>query len=54
MLVLTISNDAPSAMRENGVPLRAVIMLAPEGDGMRMALMLDESETIKMGSGKKR
>ena len=53
MLVLTISHDAPSPIRENGVALRAVIMLTAEGDGMRMAQMLDASETIKRGIGKK-
>jgi hypothetical protein len=53
MLVLTISLDAPSPIRENGVALRAVIMLRPDGDGMRMAQMLDASETIKRGIGKK-
>lgn len=53
MLVLTISRDAQSPIKENGVPLRAVIMLTPDGDGMRMAQMFDESETIKRGIGKK-
>jgi hypothetical protein len=53
MLVLTISLDAQLPIKENGVPLRAVIMLTPDGDGMRMAQMLDESETIKRGIGKK-
>jgi len=45
--------DDSSSLKENGVPLRAVIMLTPDGDGMRMAQMLDESETIKRGIGKK-
>ena len=53
MLVLTISLDAPSPIRENGVAFRAVIMLTPNGDGMSMAQMLDASETIKRGIGKK-
>ena len=53
MLVLTISHDAPAPIRENGVALRAVIMLTPDGDGMRMAQLLDASETIKRGLGKK-
>jgi hypothetical protein len=53
MLVLTISLDAQSPIKENGVSLRAVIMLTPDGDGMRMAQMFDESETIKRGIGKK-
>jgi hypothetical protein len=53
MLVLTISLDAPRPIKENGVPLRAVIALTPAGDGMRMAQMLDQSETVKRGIGKK-
>jgi hypothetical protein len=53
MLVLTISLDAQQPIKENGVTLRAVILLTPDGDGMRMAQMLDESETIKRGFGKK-
>ena len=53
MLVLTISREATSPIRENGVALRAVIMLTPNAEGMRMALMLDDSETIKRGIGKK-
>jgi hypothetical protein len=53
MLVLTISREATSPIRENGVALRAVIMLTPDGDGMRMAQMLDASENIKRGIGTK-
>jgi hypothetical protein len=53
MLVLTISLEAPRPIMENGAPLRVVILLRPDGDGMRMAQMLDESETIKRGLGKK-
>jgi hypothetical protein len=53
MLVLTISLDAQSPIKENGVALRAVILLTPDGEGMRMAQMLDESETIKRGIGKR-
>jgi len=53
MLVLTISRDAPAPIRENGVALRAVLMLTADGDGMRMAQMLDASETIKRGVGTK-
>ena len=53
MLVLTISHDAPAPIRENGVALSAVIMLTPDGEGMRMAQLLDASETIKRGLGKK-
>jgi hypothetical protein len=53
LLVLTISLDAKRPMMENGVPLRVVIALRPDGDSMRMAQMLDESETIKRGIGTK-
>ena len=38
---------------ENGRPIRAVIALTLEGDTMKMAQMLEFSETIKRGSGKK-
>jgi len=47
MLVLT-------AIRfENGRPIRAVISLTPNGESMNMAQMLEFSETIKRGSGKR-
>jgi hypothetical protein len=45
MLVLTATRF------ENGRPVRAVIALMPEGDGMKMAQMLEFSETIKRGTG---
>jgi hypothetical protein len=38
---------------ENGRPIRAVIALTVEGDTMKLAQMLEHSETIKRGSGKK-
>lgn len=47
MLVLTATRF------ENGKPDRAVISLTPEGDTMKMAQMLEFSETIKHGTGKK-
>ena len=47
MLVLTLSRF------ENGKPIRAVISLVPEGETMKMAQMLEFSETIKRGLGKK-
>ncbi len=53
MLVLTISHDAQPAMMENGVPIWAVISLTRDGDEMKIALMLEQSETIKKGTGKK-
>lgn len=53
MLVLTISHAAQPPIMENGVPLLAVILLTLDGDAMRMAQMLEQSETIKRGIGKK-
>jgi hypothetical protein len=47
MLVLTATRF------ENGKPIRAVISLTPDGDTMKMAQMLEFSETIKRGSGKR-
>ena len=38
---------------ENGKPDRAVIALTLDGDTMNMAQMLEFSQTIKRGSGKK-
>jgi hypothetical protein len=38
---------------ENGQPIRAVIALTRDGDTMKMAQMLEHSETIKRGSGRK-
>jgi hypothetical protein len=38
---------------ENGKPDRAVISLTPDGNTMKMAQMLEFSETIKRGSGQK-
>jgi hypothetical protein len=38
---------------ENGKPIRAVVALTVEGDAMKMAQMLELSETIKRGTGKK-
>ena len=53
MLVLTISHAAQPPIMENGVPLLAVILLTLDGDSLRMAQMLEHSETIKRGTGKK-
>ena len=53
MLVLTLSHDARPPILENGAPISAVILLTLEGDTMRMALMLEKSQTIKRGTGKK-
>jgi hypothetical protein len=47
MLVLTLTRF------ENGKPDRAVIALTLNGDTMNLAQMLEFSETIKRGTGKK-
>lgn len=47
VLVLTLTRF------ENGKPDRAVIELTLDGDTMKMAQMLEFSQTIKRGSGKK-
>jgi peptide-methionine (S)-S-oxide reductase len=47
MLVLTLTR------RENGKPIRVVASLLLDGDTMNMAQMLEFSQTIKRGSGKK-
>jgi len=47
MLVLTLTRF------ENGKPDRAVIALTLDGDTMSMSQMLEFSQTIKRGSGKK-
>ena len=53
MLVLTISNKAQPAMLENGAPIWVVISLTLDGDVIKMAQMLERSQTIKRGMGKK-
>ena len=53
MLVLTIGRDGPRPVLENGVPIWAVYALTLDGDTMKVALMLERSQTIKRGSGKK-
>ena len=47
VLVLT------TTVRENGKPIWAVVALTLEGQTMKMAQMLEQSETIKRGSGTK-
>ena len=47
VLVLTLTRF------ENGKPIRAVVALTLDGDTMKMSQMLEQSETIKRGSGKK-
>ena len=53
MLILTLSLDAERPLRENGAPIRTVIMLTPEGDGLRMAQMRDNSQAIERGIAKR-
>jgi hypothetical protein len=47
MLVLTATRF------ENGKPIRAIISLVPDDETMKIAQMLEFSETIKRGLGKK-
>jgi hypothetical protein len=53
MLVLTVSHDAKPSILENGVPIWAVLALTLQGDTMNVAQMLERSQTIKRGVGKK-
>jgi hypothetical protein len=54
MLVLTISHAArPGPLLENGAPIWAVISLALEGDTLKVAQMLERSQTIKRGTGRR-
>ena len=53
MLVLTISHEAQPGMLENGTPIWAVISLTLDGETMKTAYMLERSQTIKRGTGKK-
>jgi hypothetical protein len=53
MLVLTIRRDGPDPVLENGLPIWAVYALTLDGDTMKVALMLEQSQTIKRGSGKR-
>jgi hypothetical protein len=48
VLVLT------TTARENGVPIWVVIALTREGDTMRLAQMMQQSQTIKRGDAQKR
>jgi hypothetical protein len=53
MLVLSLSHESRPGLRENGQPIWAVISLTLNGDTMHIAQMLERSETIKRGTGKK-
>ena len=54
MLVLTISHAAaPGPLMENGAPSWAVISLTLEGNTLKVAQMLERSQTIKRGTGQR-
>jgi hypothetical protein len=54
MLVLTLSHHAkPHPMLENGMPIWAVVSAVVDGDTMKVAQMLERSQTIKRGVGKR-
>ena len=54
MLVLTFSHTAkPHPMLENGMPIWAVVSAEVDGDAMKVAQMLERSQTIKRGAGKR-
>ena len=53
MLVLTIAREAPRPILENGAPIWAVMTLTLDGDTMKVAEMLERSQTIKRGTGKR-
>ena len=42
-----------TTLRENGQPIWVVISLKVEGDTMMLAQMMEQSQTIKRGSGRK-
>ena len=52
MLILTLSHNAkPHPMLENGMPIWAVVSAVVDGDTMKVAQMLERSQTIKRGAG---
>jgi hypothetical protein len=52
MLVLTLGHDAkPHPLLENGTPIWAVVSAVVDGDTMKVAQMLELSQTIKRGAG---
>jgi hypothetical protein len=52
MLVLALSHHAkPYPMQENGMPIWAVVSAVVDGDTMKVAQMLERSQTIKRGAG---
>ena len=55
MLVLTLSHRAkPYPMQENGMPIWAVVSAVVDGDTMKVAQMLERSQTIKRGAGNRK
>jgi hypothetical protein len=40
-------------MQENGAPIWAVVSAVVDGDTMKVALMLERSQTIKRGAGRR-
>jgi hypothetical protein len=54
MLVVTISHQAkPGPLMENDTPIWAVISLALDGSTLKVAQMLERSQTIKRGTGQR-
>jgi hypothetical protein len=52
MLVLTLSHHAkPHPLQENGIPIWAVVSAVVDGETMKVAQMLERSQTIKRGAG---
>jgi hypothetical protein len=52
MLVMTVSHQAlPHPLLENGMPIWAVVSAVVDGSTMKVALMLERSQTIKRGTG---
>ena len=52
MLVLTVSHNAkPHPVQENGIPIWVVVTAVVDGDSMKVAQMLERSQTIKRGAG---
>lgn len=54
ILVFTSSHEAkPGPLMENGAPIWAVISLVSEGGTLKVAQMLERSQTIKRGTGQR-
>ena len=47
LLILT------TTLRENGAPIFAVIAMKRDGDTIKLAQMMEQSETIKRGIGRR-